>query len=371
MKSIIDIGMDVHKKTYSLCAVLKESGEVLSETKIPADPDLIIKFIDNAKSIINQPDADIKAGYEAGCLGYSLYWQLAERGIDCDILAPSTMQRSAKNKVLKNDRRDARNIAVNLASGTYKSVHIPTEEDIEIKEYIRMMHDFKIESKKVKQHINAFLLRFGQQYPGKSRWIPAHIKWLKELKLNDMHREILDEYLSQLEILTEKIERFQNRLEELSQKETYREKIDQLRCIKGIDTTVAMTLHAETSDFDRFPNAKAFASYCGLTPSEDSSGDKIRRLGITKQGNSMIRTALVEAAQVLVRGAIGKKGKKLKSKQKDQDVKVIDYADKAMVRLQKKYHRMILRGVNRNIAITAIARELSCFVWGIETGHLD
>ena len=68
MKSIIDIGMDVHKKTYSLCAVLKESGEVLSETKIPADPDLIIKFIENAQSIINQPDADIKAGYEAGCL---------------------------------------------------------------------------------------------------------------------------------------------------------------------------------------------------------------------------------------------------------------------------------------------------------------
>ena len=152
--------MDVHKKTYSLRAVLKESGEILSETKIPADPDLIIKFIANAKSIINQPDADIKAGYETGCLGYSLYWQLAERGIDCDILAPSTMQRSAKNKVLKNDRRDARNIAVNLASGTYKSVHIPTEEDIEIKEYIRMMHDFKIESKKVKQHINAFILRF-------------------------------------------------------------------------------------------------------------------------------------------------------------------------------------------------------------------
>lgn len=193
MKSIIDIGMDVYKKTYSLCAVLKESGEVLSETKISADPNLIIK--------------------------------LAEQGIDCDILAPSTMQRSAKNKVLKNDRRDARNIAVNLANGTYKSVHIPTEEDIEIKEYIRMMHDFKIESKKIKQHINAFILRFGHQYPGKSRWVPAHIKWLKELKLNDMHREILDEYLSQLEILTEKIERFQNRLEELSQKETYREKI--------------------------------------------------------------------------------------------------------------------------------------------------
>lgn len=93
MKSIIDIGMDVHKKTYSLCAVLKKSGEILSETKIPADPDLIIKFIDNAKSIINQPDADIKTGYEAGCLGYSLYWQLTERGIFLRLLLCSAQLR--------------------------------------------------------------------------------------------------------------------------------------------------------------------------------------------------------------------------------------------------------------------------------------
>ena len=371
MKSIVEIGMDVHKKTYSLCAILKETGEVLAETKISADTKLIMKFIDNVKKMVDDPEGEITTGYEAGCLGYSLYWQLEEKGIDCDILAPSTMQRSVKNKVVKNDRRDAKNIAENLRSGTYKAVHVPTAEDVEVKEYIRMIHDFKIESKKVKQHINAFILRFGHQYPGKSRWIPSHIKWLKELELKDMYREILDEYLSQLESLTEKIERFQNRLEELSQKETYKENISKLRCIKGIDTTAAMTLQVETSDFDRFPNANAYASYCGLTPGEDSSGEKNRRLSITKQGNSMIRSTLVEAAQVLVRGAAGKKGKKLKSKQMGQDVKVIDYADKAVLRLQKKYHQMIYRGVNRNIVITAIARELACFVWGMETGHID
>lgn len=218
MKSIIYIGMDVHKKTYSLCALLKETGEIIGETKIPADVSLIIKFIENAKKSVDSDDVQIKTGYEAGCLGYSLYWQLAEKGIECDILAPSTMHRSAKNKVVKNDRRDAKNIATNLANGTYKSVYVPTDEDVEIKEYIRMMHDFKIELKKVKQHINAFHLRFGHHYPGKSKWIPAHIKWLKELELSDMYREILDEYLSQLEILTEKIERFKYRQYEMTRR---------------------------------------------------------------------------------------------------------------------------------------------------------
>ena len=363
MKSIIYIGMDVHKNSYSLCAIYGKTGEILGETKIGPDIKLIEKFINNAKKKINE-DVDVLTGYEAGCLGYSLYWQLKEKGIACDILAPTTMQRSVKNKVIKNDRRDAQMIATNLSNGSYKAVYVPQDHDVEIKEYIRMMNDFKDESKKVKQHINAFVLRLGYRYEGKSRWIPAHIKWLRELKLDSMYKEILDEYLSQLELLTEKIERFQHKLEELSQEDSYKEKIGELRCFKGIDTTAAMTLHVEVSDFNRFPNAKAFASFCGLTPSENSSGDKNERLSITKQGNSLVRTTLVESAQVLVRGTIGKKGKKIKSKQIGQDVKVIDYADKAVLRLQKKYHRMILRGVNRNIAVTAIARELACFVWG-------
>ena len=59
MKSIIYIGMDVHKKTYSLCALLKETGEIIGETKIPADVSLIIKFIENAKKSVDSDDVQI------------------------------------------------------------------------------------------------------------------------------------------------------------------------------------------------------------------------------------------------------------------------------------------------------------------------
>ena len=371
MNSIIYVGMDVHKNTYSLCAVSDATGEILAETKILADSDLITKFIENARDLSGNPEAQVKTGYEAGCLGYSLYWELAARGIECVILAPSTMQKPAKNKVLKNDRRDARNIATNLANNSYKSVYVPDHEDVKTKEYIRMMGCFKTQLKRIKQQINAFLLRLGLRYPGNSRWIPAHLKWMNGLELEPEFREILDEYLSEYDSLSERIERFKGRLEEMAQKERYKEKVEQLRCLKGIDTASAMTIHVETSDFSRFPNAAAYSSYCGLTPAENSSGEKNNRLNITKMGNSMIRKTLIEAAQVLVRGTIGKKGKKVKAKQKGQDVKVIDYADKAVERLQKKYHHMIYRNVNRNIVITAIARELACFIWGIETGHIS
>ena len=370
MKSIVYIGMDVHKNSYSLCALHGTNGEILGETKISADVKLIIKFIENIKSKV-EGEVNIKTGYEAGCLGYSLYNELKAKDIECDILAPTTMQKSAKNKVVKNDRMDARNIATNLCNNSYKKVYVPCEEDVEVKEYIRMFDDFKKVQKKIKQNINAFTLRHGLKYEGKSRWIPAHIKWLKEIEISDMYRELLDEYIAEFEALQDKIERFAHRIEELSHKETYEKKIGELRCLKGIDTTAAMTMHVEISDFDRFPNAKAFAAYVGLTPGEDSSGDKNNHTSITKQGNSNVRTTLVECAQALVKGTPGVKTKRIKTRQKGQDVKVIEYADRAVLRLQKKFHKMIYRGMPRNKAVTAIARELACFVWGIETGHIN
>ena len=362
--------MDVHKNTFNLCAIYGKTGEVIGETRISSDVSLVLKFIESLKKQLNDENVEVLTGYEAGCLGYSLYWQLIDKEIACNILAPTTMHRSAKNKTVKNDRLDARNIADNLVHGTYKSVYVPNTHDVEVKEYIRMLNEFKDELKRLKQVINAFLLRHGHHYPGKSRWIPAHIKWIEDLDVSDMYKEILDEYLSHFKQLTEKIERYVNRLEELSQEEPYKKKIGQLRTFKGIDTTAAMTLHVEISDYSRFPTAEAFTSYCGLTPGENSSGDKANRTSITKQGNSTVRTTLTECAQALVKGAIGVKGKRVKVRQIGQDVKVIDYADKAVLRLQKKYHRMINNNKNRNKVITAIARELACFVWGMETGNI-
>ena len=160
-------------------------------------------------------------------------------------------------------------------------------------------------------------------------------------------------------------------MEELSHRDSYEEPIAALRCLKGIDTTAAMTIHVEIEDFTRFPTAKAFTAYLGLTPSEQSSGEKISRSAITKQGNSTVRSTLVECANALVKGVIGIKSKRVKARQKGQKCKVIAYADRAIERLQRKYHRMIYQGRPRNVAITAIARELACFIWGIETQKID
>ena len=370
MKTIAYLGMDVHKDTFNLCALDGTTGEILGETRCASDVKLVKKFIEKIASN-HKGEIQVKAGYEAGCLGYSLHDLLEKQGIDCDILAPTTMYSSSKNKVVKNDRLDAKMIALNLANNTYKPVYIPDEEDICVKEYIRMMKDFKTSLKKIKQQVKAFLLRHGLVYDGKSSWTLAHLKWLKGLKLTGLLKETLEEYLLQYDVLTDKIERFSQRIEELSHERRYKKPVAQLRCLKGVDTTTAMMIHVEISDFTRFPNAKAFTAYLGLTPSEHSSGEKIYRNGITKQGNTTVRSTLVECANALVKGTIGIKSKRVKARQKGQASKVIAYADKATERLQRKYHRMMYQGKPRNVAITAIARELACFIWGIETKQID
>ena len=144
-----------------------------------------------------------------------------------------------------------------------------------------------------------------------------------------------------------------------------------MACLKGITQTSALTIISEVSDFNRFATAQEFSSYLGLVPGESSSGQKTNRLGITKMGNSIVRTLLIEASQSIVRGQPGYKSKRLKARQVGTDVNVISYADRATERLMRKFLRLVAKGTNRNKAIGVIARELSCFIRGIMTNHLE
>ncbi|WP_330612121.1 transposase [Faecalicatena contorta] len=251
-------------------------------------------------------------------------------------------------------------------------MHVPTAQDEETKEYIRMRADHKLALKKVKQQILAFCLRHDYRYEGGSQyWTQTHLKWLKALKPAGLYQEILDEYLLAFDHLTGKLERLDKRIEELASREEYRENVQKLSCFLGVKTQTALSTIVEVGDFNRFVTAQKFASYLGLVPGEDSSGDERQRLGITKAGNPHVRRLLVEAAQSYSRGRIGYKSKELKARQSGNTPKVIAYADKANERLRRRYYKMVLgKGKRSNVAKIAIARELACFIWGMMTDHI-
>ena len=235
-----------------------------------------------------------------------------------------------------------------------------------------MRNDHKIALKKVKQQISAFCLRQGYHYDATVKhWTQAHLKWLRALKPEGLYLDILTEYLSTYDQLTDKIERMDRRIEELAGEPEYREGVKKLSCFLGIKTQAALSTMVEVGDFKRFSSAQRFSAYLGLVPGEHSSSESRNRLGITKAGNSHIRTLLVEAAQSYTRGRVGFKSKALKERQYGNPADVIAYADKANERLRRKYYTMVLtKGKKANVVKTAIARELACFMWGMMTGNL-
>ena len=370
MTSIIYVGMDVHTTNYTLCCYSVATDMVFATATMDPQYTNIVKYLDRVNMELGG-DCHFKCGYEAGSLGYSLYHQLAGQGISCVILAPSTMATTRKKKGIKTDKRDASNIAKCLAYNTYSPVHVPTDEDNAVKEYIRMRNDAKDTLKRYKQQLLAFCTRNGKRFTeGRSNWTQKHLAWLAKLDLgNAILNETLQEYLTLYRQAADKVGLLDKRIAEMARTEVYAERVEKLSCFIGIKEHMALATIVEIGDFARFPTAQHYASYLGLVPGEDSSGDSVQRTGITKAGNTHVRKLMVEAAQCYSRGAIGAKGKALKGRQAGKDPKVVAYADRANERLKRKCYRIMFKS-KRNIAVTAVARELACFTWGMMTGNI-
>ena len=364
------VGMDVHKESFTLCAYTLEKEKGSYSRRTPADYKEVLKYLEFLRTVYGN-DTIFVCGYEAGCLGYTLYHQLTDHHVDCVILAPTTMLEQRGKKRIKTDKRDAEIIGKCLAQHNYSPVHVPTASDEEVKEFLRMRDDHKLALKKVKQQILAFCLRHNYRFDGNSHWTAAHINWLKSLTPEALYKEILDEYLLTYTILSDKLERLDKRIEELAAKDEYKEAVRKLCCFIGVQTHTALSVIVEVGDFKRFASAEKFASYIGLVPGEDSSGDGQTRLGITKAGNRHVRMLLTEASQCYSRGQIGYKSKALKARQDGNTPQVIAYADKANERLRRRYYKMVLgKSKKHNVAKTAIARELACFMWGMMTDNI-
>jgi transposase len=343
---------------------------VFGEITVAPDYREVVSFINTLKLKLGLDDTySIECGYEAGCLGYTLYHQLTKAGIKCVILAPTTMLTQQGQRV-KTDKRDAHLIANCLCYGGYHPVYVPTDKDDAVKEYVRMRDDHKDAQKRLKQQINAFVLRHGHQYTG-TKWTLKHIAWLKKLDLDPMYRETLNEYMTSYEEQEAKIERYDKRIEEIAAEACYQEKVNKLGCFLGIRPHTALSLIVETGDFNRFAKGNTYAAYLGLAPGEHSSSNSVKRLGISKAGNSHLRCLLIEAAKGICKGAIGHKSKELRSRQKGQSAEIIAYADKANTRLRSKYYKMIRHEKKKNVAVAAVARELACFIWGMMTGNIS
>lgn len=368
MEIIVYLGMDVHKDTYSVCCYDPRSNKYFYESKMKAASRNVIKYIGKVREQIG--DVTFLCGYEAGPTGFGLYRDLGKAGIACVVMAPTSLKKAPGSKV-KNDRVDARFLAKALFTRDYSQVHVSTKNEEAVREFCRMRHSLAGDLKKARQVLLSFLLRQGRKYDGTRYWTKAHREWLKKQEFDEEYqKEAFDEYMISVNSLEFRLHGIENRLEEIAGDGEVKEKVEKLVCFCGIDTLTAISIVSEVGDFSRFSRAWDFSNFVGLTVGERSSGCRERHTGITKSGNVYLRKLLTESAKSIKRSnARGEKSKRLRMRQEGQRPEVIAYADKCRLRLKRKMQHLEMKGKAANVASTAGARELACFVWGMMTGH--
>ena len=294
-KQVLFVGIDVHKKTYHVTGVWEDGREEFTKS-MPADKEILVKYLDRWRL------SRIFAVYEAGYFGYALHDYLIEHGIECKVTPPSLVPGEYGNRV-KTDRRDSRKLAMYCAKGFLKGVYVPTVEERSHRQVIRTRRQLVNDRIRKQNQIKSFLTQYGIPLPDVvGKWSKQYMEKLNCLRLRDRWlQKSFTELIRAYEFVDGQIEEQTNLLKELAKEERYRDRVVILRSIPGIGIISAMEMLLELQDVERFSTADQLAAYVGLTPSQYSSGDRIRMGRITRIGKQHLRALLIEAAWIFVR----------------------------------------------------------------------
>ena len=326
--------------------------------------------IDNTEASIRKLVARLEAKYqrltfcyEAGPTGYGLYRLIESLGHDCIVIAPSMIPVKPGERV-KTNRRDAMNLAKLLRGGDVTAVWVPDDRHEAMRDLARARDTAQKDYKSKRQHVSSFLLRLGRHYPGKKTWGKAHLNWLASQKLEHREQRIaFEEQLLAVRQAKERIERLEQAMRESAADWSLAPVVEALQAMRGMDLIAAVSFLAEIGDLSRFESPRQLMAFLGLTPSERSTGESVKRGGITKSGNARARRLLIESAWSYRYPPRVSKEKQVKVDAVPRSVREIAW--KAQMRLCGRFRTLTRKGKRSTIVATAITRELSAFIWAI------
>jgi transposase len=358
-KPIIYIGLDVHKDTIAIAlAAADKRGDVRQYGQIANTP----AALKTAAARLARGGSDLRFCYEAGPCGYGVQRQLTAAGHQCAVVAPSLIPRRPGDRI-KTDRRDAINLAKLHRAGELTAVWVPDQMHEAVRDLVRARLAAVRTLRQARQQLSGFLLRHGHHYH-RPAWTQMHRRWLAGLRFEQpVHHIVLEDCIAAVEAATARRDRLQAHIEAALPDWSLTPVVRALQALRGMALVVAATLIAELGDITRFTNPRQLMAYLGLVPSEHSSGGTRRQGGITKAGNGAARRVLIEAAWSYRFPA--RISRELVSRQEGLPKAIRDVAWQAQERLCRRYRRLAQAGKLPTVVTTAIARELSGFVWAI------
>lgn len=318
------VGMDIHKKVIVLCMKDKE-GTVLLQKKIRNEPNELDSFLARISK-----DSAI-AMESCSCWEY-VYDYITDAGFTNVVLAnPSKVRLIAVSKK-KTDAHDAEVLADLLRSNMLPTSYAPCKVIREQRLITRHRASLGRLKGIIKNKIHAILIRNGINHEFSDVFGVGGIEYLKSLDLNYIERYQMDQLLELIRHYNIQIEKTESRIEDYV---AYNPHVKLIMTIPGISFYSGLSIIGEIGNIQRFNSARKLTAFAGLNPSVSQSGDKCYYGHIAKRGNKNLRWMLNQCANIAI------------------------MHDST---LSKIYHRIKKRR-GHNIAITAVARKMLCFIY--------
>jgi len=295
---VFHIGIDVHKNSWQVS--IRCNNIHLKTFVMNPDAEELSNYMNK-----HYPGGIFYSVYESGFSGYNDHRKLLELGIKNIIVSPNQIPTSSKERINKSDKRDCRKLARELEHGTLKGIYIPTVFQQEIRSLCRLRYQTVRKQVRVKNQIKSYLYFYGQKISQNSEvkhWSRRFIEELKTMEFSyEPGKEQLDNYIEELFEQRKRLLRIHHSLKKQIKENELEEDLELLMSIPGIGFITGVTLLTEIMEIKRFKSAEHFASYIGLVPVVQSSGETRKVLGISLQHNRYLRSLMIRSAWIAIR----------------------------------------------------------------------
>ena len=282
-------GIDVSLERSSVC-VVDATGRIVREAKVASEPEALVVLLRQ----LGLPLA--RVGLEAGPLSQWLHAGLAEAGFEAVLLETRHVKAALSAMVVKTDRKDARGIAQLLRMGWYRPVHRKSLSAQEVRALLVGRKLLQAKLRDVELSIRGILRGFGLKVGEVSRGrFAARVEELAAG--HEMLGTVIGAMLQARDGLRAEFVRLHRRMLAIVRDDAV---CRRLMTAPGVGALVAVTFKTAVDDPGRFRTAKAVGAHFGLTPKRYRSGETDVTGGISKAGDAMVRTALYEAANVML-----------------------------------------------------------------------